>query len=83
MNSLTRMIQAEADYKSLDATHLSEILHISKPTIQELQQSDIVLQKYINYLKNGTIPDDDKTERTIVTELADYILDNGILFHLY
>ena len=84
VNSLTRMIQAEADYKSLHATqHLSEILHIGKPTIHELQQSDIVLQKYINYLKNGTIPDDDKTARTIVIESADYILDNGILYHLY
>ena len=56
VNTLTRMITAEADYQSLDATkHLSEILQRNKPTLQDLQQTHLVLQKYINYLKNGTL----------------------------
>ena len=84
VNTLTRLIKAEADYQSLDATqHLSEILQINKPTLQDLQQTDPVLQKYINYLKNGTLSDDDKIARTVVLESADYVLDQGILYHLY
>jgi RNase H-like domain found in reverse transcriptase/Integrase zinc binding domain len=35
------------------------------------------------YLSNGQLPDDDKVARKIILQAPDFVLENGVLYHLY
>ena len=44
---------------------------------------DSQLKTYLDYLTKGVLPDDSKTARTIILESPDYVVDGGVLYHLY
>lgn len=45
------------------------------------QHSDPDLADFIKYLKNGTLPDSQKSARDILLQHSDYALIDGMLFH--
>lgn len=51
--------------------------------IREKQHSDSWYKTIIAYLKDGTLPDDNKLCRQILITHCYYVLENDILFHLY
>jgi hypothetical protein len=56
---------------------------MSTANLKDLQREDNLLAPIIQYLQNGTLPDDDKIARRLVIESADYVLQEGVLYHIY
>ena len=84
INTLTKLMKAENDYHSVAPMNfLCEVLHTTAADIQSQQKADPKLQPLFNYLQNDILPEDSKLARTIVAESPDYVLDNGVLYHLY
>ena len=84
INTLTKLVQAENEYHSVKPINfLCQVLQTTETDIQSQQQSDPKLQPLSMYLQNGILPDDPKLARAVVVESADYVLDEGILYHLY
>ena len=55
----------------------------NKEEIQRLQNADQQLQQRIKYLKDSTLPEDAKESREVLRGIEDYLLDDGILYHIY
>ena len=50
--------------------------------VKELQQRDPSLQELINYFTTGEIPEDATSARNLMATINDYLLEEGILYHL-
>jgi len=61
----------------------SPTIDIDTSNISKLQRSDSDVLTLIEYLEQGTLPAIDKVARRLILESQDYILDDGILHHLY
>ncbi|KAJ8297431.1 hypothetical protein KUTeg_023962 [Tegillarca granosa] len=81
---LTRLFNAEKQYMDLDpVTNILTTTVVTKEQLQREQQSDPDLRNMVNYMMNGTLPDDKKQVDYLLKESNHYIFDNDILFHLH
>ena len=51
--------------------------------LRDQQRSDTWYKDIINYLENGILPDASNKRRDILIISNCYVIDNGILFHLF
>lgn len=56
---------------------------IEPETIAQIQREDSQLLQMIQYLENGTLPDNSKTARKLVSESHDHVLDQRVLYHMW
>lgn len=78
------MAQAQDYYENINAVqHVQDISASNNVSIKDMQRQDEDLLPYIEYLESETIPVDNKIARSVILQSQDYILENGILFHLY
>ena len=64
-----------------DPQSLDQIL--DPGTLKDLQQKDPYCKPLLDYKLQGTLPQDDKDARKVLLEAEDYILQDGILHHLW
>ena len=62
-----------------------ETLDLTPDAILDAQQNDPALQPLLDYLNNGTLPDDDQQARRLLLRAPDYMIhpDTGLLYHLF
>lgn len=83
-DSLSFMIHAIDIYESLDPLeHVREVCPISLDDLRKEQKEDPNFKSMIAYLEEKQVPDDRNEANRIVAEAQYYIIENGILYHLY
>ena len=76
--------QTENETKAEDLAEDHEfVLSAEAPSLKELQRSCEDCDPMIKYLENGELPQDDKTARKVTIEADQYVLLDGILYHMY
>ncbi|KAL8605220.1 hypothetical protein ACOMHN_031161 [Nucella lapillus] len=51
--------------------------------LRTMQLNDPQCQPFIEYLESSQLPQDDKLAPRLILESQDYVLQNGVLYHLY
>ena len=83
-DTLTTMIHAIHADEALDPLqHVSEVCPISIEDLRVKQTEDPDFKPMITYLEDRRVPEDRNEANRIVAEAQYYILENGILYHLY
>ena len=83
-DSLSTMIHAIEAYEQLDPLrHVSEVCPISSADLKNEQREDPDFKSIIDYLVEKQVPDNRNEANRIVAEAQYYIIEDGILFHLY
>lgn len=62
---------------------IEQIAATTPASLQDLQREDPEYQQLINYLTNDELPSTVKDARRLLILVQDYILENGVLFHLW
>jgi len=73
-----------------DVSTEDELLNINEPVditsgynIQELQRKCPDFIPIFDYIENGILPDDDKSARKLILESEQFLIDDGILYHIF
>ena len=83
-DSLSTMIHAIEAYEQLDPLqHVREVCLISSADLKNEQREDPDFKSIIDYLLEKQVPDNRNEANRIVAEAQYYIIEDGILFHLY
>ena len=83
-DSLSTMIHAIEAYEALDPLqHVNEVCPISSADLKNEQREDPDFKSIIDYLVEKQVPDNRNEANRIVAEAQYYIIEDGILFHLY
>ena len=80
-----KMSQTESDILQ-DFNPLASLAEITEVTAEELKQQqrdDPDFADIIRYIEDRELPDDQNVRRRVTTEAQDYVLDDGVLHHLY
>ena len=76
--------KAVSESKSIDNDGPNSTLDFSDSTTLATQQyKDNDLRPFIDLLQREILPDSDKVARSLLIKSQDYVMDNGILYHLY
>ena len=83
-DSLSTMIHAIEAYEQLDPLqHVREVCPISSADLKNEQREDPDFKWIIDYLLEKQVPDNRNEANRIVAEAQYYIIEDGILYHLY
>ena len=56
---------------------------IDNDELRQMQLADPQSAPFMAYVEDNVLPPDDKLARRLLLESQDYVMDNGLLFHLY
>ena len=56
---------------------------VEDPDLRDLQLQDMQCRPFMDYLEQNLLPSDDKVARRLILESQDYVMTNGVLYHLY
>jgi hypothetical protein len=85
----TPSIRAMSEVRQLERTLEEEIPRvcaiekIDNPDLSDRQRKDAQAAPFIKYLEEELLPEDNKIARRLILEAQDYVMENGILYHLY
>ena len=82
-NSQTSKPKTNAPDVKAAAADLNDQNLWSLDALRDQQRSDTWYNDIINYLENGILPDASNKRRDILIISNCYVIDNGILFHLF
>ena len=83
-SSLSTMINAIDTYENLDPLqHVTEIYPISADNLRKEQKEDSDYKPMMAYLEEKQVPENRNEANRIVAESQYYVIDDGILYHLY
>ena len=66
-----------------NSVHVRMIDMTDDQDLRALQMADRQCKPFIDYLESGCLPEEDKLARRLILESQDYLLQNGVLYHLY
>jgi transposase InsO family protein len=89
VNASSSRVQLDFDYTDYETSYCAAITDspLAKlPTLEDFRKTIKTcpdFAPFYSYLSDGTLPSDDQQARRIVLEAQHFVLDNGILYHLY
>jgi hypothetical protein len=89
VNASSSRVQLDFDYTDYETSYCAAITDsppAKLPTLEDFRKTINTcpdFAPFYSYLSDGTLPSDDQQARRIILEAQHFVLDNGILYHLY
>ena len=84
VDTLSAMIHAIDTYEELNPVqHMTEVFAVTADDLKTQQREDPNFKPIFTYLEDSQVPEDRNEANRIVAEAQYYVIENGILYHLY